>query len=201
MTPEWITALATISSTLVAAIAAIFLLKTLRAAEDNNRIITLQLRANRPFLVCEGPKNLDPRRFDSELLSYDLSCNMLWRNFGKPPALNAKFTYRIKSSKDENISLSDILSEVADFPGVTIPETKTETQPFRHSFEIERAEDKIEAIKTPFFSVVAVFKDSHGYTHIVEQGFKAYWIENHDNKYLKLKMVGPDNRETVIETN
>lgn len=200
---DWLIAIGTLGSVVVATIAAVFLRNTLRATEKSNEIITKQLNAHRPFLVCEGPKEQqDDLSYKLDSSHYHVSCNMLWRNYGKPPALNVKFTYKTKSSKDELIDHSSLVKSMEESPGKTLPEMSEIDQTMQHDFQLRMSANPNKPIIDQYFSVIAIFKDSHGTTRVIEHGFKAYWQASNTNSAhfaIRFMQSGPDNKEFALE--
>lgn len=200
---DWLIAVGTLGSVVVATIAAVFLRNTLRATEKSNEIITKQLNAHRPFLVCEGPKEQkDDLSYELNSYQYHVSCSMLWRNYGKPPALNVNFTFTTKASKDELIDYRLLVNSMEERPGKTLPEMSEICQKIEHDFQLRMSAEPNKPIIDQYFSVIAIFKDSHGTTRVIEHGFKAHWLASNTNSaHFSIRFVqsGPDNKEFALE--
>lgn len=187
----------------VSLLSAILLFGTLITASRSNLLISKQLRANRPFLLCESIQyNTTP--YKEQVAKYRFKITTNWQNYGNPPALSAKFTYRFKSHINENIPVSDLLDSVMDKAGKTIPSELRDSDNF--ALELTISNDKNGCLEfTPsVLSSYVIFRDAHGSTYIIEKCYEPYLTIPAipgAAQFIKFRAIGPDNKETTIDSN
>jgi len=188
------------SSVAVSLLSALLLFSTLMVAIRSNSLISKQLRANKPFLVCENVEILERHTIESDRKNYHLKLVFIWKNYGRPPALTTKFSSVIKDSPDQPIDISTSMNHFKTISSYTLGEGAVERIEIDIDLPIENTPDDSFALERDTFSAIATFKDSHGSTYIVERCYQVFWTSN-DTFPIEISLVqtGPDNKE--FETN
>jgi hypothetical protein len=166
-TPEWITAVAMIASTTIAAIAAFFLRKTLL---ESRRATVIQ---NRAYLSCNfiGIEAVTATSFEAVIE---------WKNLGKTPAYKvAATTIMLSSLQDIAFKKTKIHAALVDSAGYMLGQYEsTRTKAVFHKALVRTIDDElgISSLCEPTFLYASCrYMDCFGNSYLFEQAYHVDW--------------------------
>jgi hypothetical protein len=197
---DWIVAVATFLGVVVATIAAIFLKRTLEEAQNNNTLLSRQLAAQGPLVICDADQAPEYYFPGEEAPTFQITCKLIWSNTGEQTAVNSRFWTLFKDDPDEIINVVDALERTKGIHARTFQPGKSELVEIPLIVNFDRFKRASDGHNSCYFSCFTVYQDSLGQEYIVEQGYRLVLLES-PNKYPPTTFqyrVGPNNRRLIV---
>ena len=169
---DWLVAAGTFGSVLIAAIAAIFLKRTLESAQRNNALLMQQIASHGPVLILENDHKGDYYFPGEELPIFIATCQFTWNNASAQAAVNARFGYQLKDHQNQELDVVGAIKQAQGAYARSFHPNNSSEITLSIQGNLDQFKKEADGLVTLYFSCFVLYQDSIGHEYISEQGYR-----------------------------